>query len=431
MKYPLGMLFFSLLFLSACGGGSSDNTQTLAFDPFVDQYDANSYNMGLFPLYPYRRDSSLLAIEQINASGGVLEQPLNLVSVSFQIPDAFETIDLQDTARRMIEDYQIQLLATGSSFVALKLAEITVPRQKILLADSATSPSLTTLEDDDLVFRIPPSDAFAGQVLAALAWASGAQTCSTVFIDGDSYGASLSDEFNKEFTQLGGKISAQVALPQEQSTGFSAFFPQIYATGTDCVLPALLRSTTAATLINESVSVGFQGAYFFSDAAFAQGFIDSIADPDRLQGSFAVTPGFGLQEAPEYLYFVDLYRSRFGSEPRNYAAHAFDMMMVASLAIERAGRENATHHPDGVMLRDSLRAVMNPPGTPIGPSQIATGLELLRNGDEVDFHGATNAAMAWDENGDVAGQIVYDVYQYSATARDMVPNRQFVIERSF
>lgn len=417
--------------LSACGGGSSDQTQALAFDPFVDQYDAHAYNVGVFPLYPYRRDSDLLAVEQINASGGVLGKRLNIVSVSFQVPDAFETIDIQDTARRMIEDYDMQLLSTGSSFVTLKLAEITVPRDKVLLLDSATSPTISTLEDNDLVYRMPPSDAFAGQVLANLAWETGAQQCSTVFVSGDSYGESLSAEFKQAFEQLGGRIGAEIALPQDQTTGFAAFFPQLYQVGTDCVLPALLRSTTAANLINESGGVGFQGAYFFSDAAFAEGFIASIANPDQLQNSLAVTSGFGLRNSSEYLYFADLYRSHFGNEPRNYAAHAFDLVMVAALAIERAGREHNTDNPTGLMLRDSLRAVMNPPGTAIGPSQIARGLELLRQGEEVDFHGATNASMAWDANGDVAGEIVYDVYKYSSAEQDMIPERQVVIERDF
>jgi len=425
------VLFFFCMLLAACGGGSSDQEQVLEFNPFVDQYDANAYNLGMFPLYPYRRDSDLLAIEQINASGGVLGKRLNIVSVAFQVPDAFETIDIQETARRMIEDYNIQVLSTGSSFVTLKLAEITIPREKVLLLDSATSPTITHLADNDLVFRLPPSDAFAGQVLANLARENGAQQCSTVFVNGDSYGESLGSEFKRAFEQLGGRISAEIALPQDQTTGFVEFFPQIYQTGTDCVLPALLRSTTTANLINESVGLNFQGAYFFSDAAFAEGFIKSIANPDQLQNSLAVTPGFGLRNAPEYLYFVDLYRNVFGGEARNYAAHAFDLIMVAALAIERAGRENATDNPNGLMVRDSLRAVMNPPGIPIGPSQIARGLELLRQGEEVDFHGATNASMAWDTNGDVAGEIVYDVYQYSPVAQDMIPKRQFVIERSF
>ncbi len=166
---------------------------------------------------------------------------------------------------------------------------------------------------------MPPSDAFAGQVLANLAWETGARQCSTVFVSGDSYGESLSAEFVIAFQRLGGRISAEIAVPQEQTTGFAEFFRQIYQVGTDCVLPALLRSTSAANLMNESARVAFQGAYFFSDAAFAEGFINSIANPDQLQNSLAVTSGFGSHDAAEYVYFVDLYRSRFASEPRNLA----------------------------------------------------------------------------------------------------------------
>lgn len=413
--------------LSACGGGDADTP--LAFDPFADQYDASAYNIGIFPLYPYRLNANLLAAQQVNASGGLLNgRRLNLVAASFQTVDAFETIDIEGTARRMLEDYGFSTLVTGSSYVLLKLAELTVPAGAVLLGDSATSPSITALDDRDLVFRVPPSDAIAGQVLAELAWNDGARRCASVYTADDAYGAGLSAAFKQAFVALGGEVVSETALPKELSNDFVSYFPAIFGAQPDCVFPPLLRSTTAANLVNEATTTQFNGFYLFSDAAFAEGFTTSIANPDSLRGSIAVTPGFGLRGSPEFEQFVANYRAQYAQEPLNYTVHAYDLMMVLALAIERAGREFQTDNPDGLMIRDSLRAVMNPPGTRIGPSQIAEGLALLRAGQEVDFFGASNLAMSWDANGDIAGQPVYDVYRYSEAARGLALTTQVSIE---
>ncbi|MDM8547947.1 ABC transporter substrate-binding protein [Candidatus Venteria ishoeyi] len=424
LSYYLISLALAAL-LSGCGGGEDT---PLAFDPFVDQFDANAYNLGFFPLYPYRRDAKLLAAEQINAIGGLLGgKRLNIVATNFQTADAFEVIDLQETARKMIEDYHIPIIGTGSSYVVKKLAEVTVPRKTLLMGDSSTSPSITNLDDNDFVFRIPPSDLFGAQVLAELAWQAGARSCTSLYTETDSYGAGLTQAFADSFSAKGGTVLNNVALPSNLSTGFGQYFPEIYLSQPDCVFPVLLRSTTTANFINEASSIGFNGFYIFSDAALAAGFTDSIANSDSLRGSIAATPGFGLRDSFEYQHFAALYQAQFQQEALNFTAHAYDLIMVLSLAIERAGIINNTDNPTGEMVRDSLRAVMNPPGEPIAPSQIAAGLELIRKGQEVDFYGASNADMGWDANGDVVGAPVYDVYHYSEASGKLEQTQQIVI----
>ncbi len=424
-KHLFALLGLSMI-LSACGGGEDT---PLSFDPFIDQFDPNAYNLGFFPLYPYRRDAKLLAVEQINAIGGILGgKRLNIVAANFQTADAFEVIDIQATARKMIEEYNIPIIGSGSSYVVKKLAEITVPHQTLLVGDSSTSPSITDLDDNDLVFRVPPSDLFAAQVLAELVWQAGARTCSSLYTETDSYGAGLTQAFAESFSAKGGVLLNNVALPKNLTTGFGAYLPGIYTAQPDCVFPVLLRSTTTANFINEAASIDFKGFYIFSDAALAAGFTESIANSDNLRGSMAATPGFGLRDSFEYQQFADLYQAQFQQTALNFSAHAYDLIMVLSLAIERAGVINNTDNPTGEMVRDSLRAVMNPPGEPIAPSQIARGLELIRQGVEVDFYGASNADMGWDNNGDVVGEPVYDVYHYSEITKALEQTQQIVIK---
>ena len=50
---------------------------------------------------------------------------------------------------------------------------VTIPAGVVMLSDTATAPSISELEDNDLVFRVAASDAYQGRSLAELAWASG------------------------------------------------------------------------------------------------------------------------------------------------------------------------------------------------------------------------------------------------------------------
>ena len=73
-------------------------------------------------------------------------------------------------------------------------------------------------------------------------------------------------------------------------------------------------------------------------------------------------------------------------------------MAIFGLAIEAAGSD------DPVAIRDAMRAVAGPPGVEVGPgeAEIARALELLRDGQEINYQGASGP-VDLDENGDVSG----------------------------
>ena len=73
---------------------------------------------------------------------------------------------------------------------------------------------------------------------------------------------------------------------------------------------------------------------------------------------------------------------------------AFDAAAVLALAIEKAGSD------DPVAVRDELRSVANPPGEVVGPADIAKALELVRDGKDVDYVGASGN-VDFDEHGNV------------------------------
>ena len=67
---------------------------------------------------------------------------------------------------------------------------------------------------------------------------------------------------------------------------------------------------------------------------------------------------------------------------------------MLALAIEQADTD------DPVVVRDELRSVANPPGEVVGPGDIPRALELVRNGEEINYEGAAGS-IDFDKNGDV------------------------------
>ena len=72
--------------------------------------------------------------------------------------------------------------------------------------------------------------------------------------------------------------------------------------------------------------------------------------------------------------------------------------MLLALAIEKADAA------DGASIKAAIRDVANPPGTKVGPGDIARALQLVRDGQDIDYVGAAGS-QDFDNQGDVLNTI--------------------------
>src|SRR3546814_18210870 len=83
---------------------------------------------------------------------------------------------------------------------------VNIPAGVVMISPSATSPELTTLKDNDLVFRTAPSDSFQGQALARKLLADGTEKVAVAYLNND-YGKGFADAFRLAFAAKGGEIA--------------------------------------------------------------------------------------------------------------------------------------------------------------------------------------------------------------------------------
>jgi branched-chain amino acid transport system substrate-binding protein len=394
---------FVLSLAAGCGGKSGDATETFDVDPVADQYKDNAINIGSIVNVPSVRNSVLLAIKQINEAGGVLNKELNVVALV-----ASDTNEAVRLAQNLLEK-DIKVLNVSYSSRSKAVSILTIAKQIPLISESATSPFFSNYEDDDLYFRMVPSDIIQSRILAELAIAQGYKTAVTVHNETDQYGETLTEYFLTNFTQLGGQVLDQVTVPFSVNSGFDPYLQRIIDHSPDVVLNVILEADESANFVNESIAFGIQAKFIFPDASTGLvAFSNNIANVNSIEDAFGTAPGFGLATNPEMIHFTVSYQQQFGKEPEGFNVSGYDFAMVTAMAIEHAGLINNTDNPTGIMVRDSLRAVMNPPGQAIGPSNIAEALELIRSGQDVDYTGGYGA-NDWDVNGDITGEITYNV----------------------
>jgi len=399
----LSIVCFLTVGLISCGDESDDATEAFVYDPVKDQFKPDAINVGSIVNANSVRDAVLLAAKQVNDAGGVLNKEYNVVAF---IADGADNAVVQ--AQEILKE-DIKAINVSYSSRSKAVADLTIPLEIPLISESATSPFFTDYEDNDLYFRMVPSDVIQARILAEIAIEQGHLTAVTVHNDTDQYGETLVEHFVTNFEDLGGTVLEQVAVPFSVTTGFDEYLQTIAGHNPDMILGIILEADESANFVNEAIALGIQSKFLFPDSsAGVSAFANNIANIDTVSDALGTAPGFGLSTNPEMIYFRESYQQQFAKAPDGFNVSGYDFAMVTALAIEHAGFVNNTDNPTGLMVRDSMRAVMNPPGQVVGPSSISEALQLIRNGGDVDYSGGYGA-NEWDANGDVAGEITYDV----------------------
>lgn len=274
------------------------------------------------------------------------------------------------------------------------------PRQVVCCSPGSTSPAITTLQDDDFVFRTISSDAFQGRALADLARTEAdASTVSVIYIN-DAYGQALEETFVEEFEDGGGEILESIAIQTEQQS-YSSQLEQVMADDPDALFVVAFPASATTLLRN-----------FYSNHSRDTPILgpDSLRDPElpgsvgqemtNVMGVSSVAAGTGQE------FVANLYQDEYGEDTPPFFSYVYDATAVLVLANAAAG-EN-----EGPAVRDQMRPVANPGGEEITPESLVDGVEMAAEREEIQYQGASSNVV-FDENGDMSS-VNYAVYQYTA-----------------
>jgi len=339
-------------------------------------------------------NSAELAVSQINEAGGVNGQPVELVRGD----TATSPQQAVEEARRLIDIEGVDaMVGPAGSGEALQVVEsVAGPDGVLVISPSATSPALTTANDNDFFFRTTVSDAAQGVVMADLAGELGYQSACVLYVN-NAYGQGLSDAFAERFTAAGGEITAQVPHEQEQAS-YASELAACTEADPD-VLVGISYPESGGIYLRELVESGAAPALILSDGLRSEPMLEELGW-DAFEGTSGTSPG--AAESETGANFQAAYEEQFGElPPHPYLREVYDAVYLIALAAEAADSN------DSAAIRDALRDVAGG-GTAVAPGTegVAGAVEAIGAGEDIDYEGASGP-VDLDENGDVSrGTIV-------------------------
>jgi len=331
-------------------------------------------------------ESELAAAAYINANGGMWGGDTLVLASGDSGCDAKAGVD---AATKIVNVEQASIivgpLCSGATIGATQA--VTIPAGVVNISPSATSPAITGLDDNDLVFRVCPSDAYQGVTIAKLARSMGYSKLAATYAN-DDYNAGLHDVFVKAFKDLGGTITGD-QMHEANKASYRAELATLSSGGPEALAIFAYYNGSGITMLRQSLENGFFSKFIGGDGMIAQEVIDEIGAENL--GDAVFTKGTADESSSHFKTFAGLFDRP--SDP--YTAQAWDAVMIAALALESAG--GATRD-----LIGHVRSVANAPGVEVGPGDWAKAKALLAAGKEINYQGIAGA-NEFDANGDVAG----------------------------
>ncbi|MGR4066551.1 ABC transporter substrate-binding protein [Billgrantia sp. C5P2] len=339
-------------------------------------------------------EGARLAVKQINEQGGILGgQELVMPNADTTCSDASAASNAAD---RMVNTENVTAivgaLCTGATVAAANSAAI--PGGVVMVSPASTAPAVTELDDNDLVFRTVPSDAYQGQILAKLMLEKGFDEVAVTYVNND-YGRGLAEAFTAGFEEGGGTIAENLAH-EDGRADYRSELGSLSSSGAETLVVLAYADGSGQTILRQAYESGAFTQYAGADGMVGASLVDAVG-ADALEGMIATRPG-----SPE-LPGTDIFgqaAEEAGFDPSAvFAAQAYDAAFLLGLAIE----QNGNAEREG--LSQALRSVSSAPGEVILPGEWEKALKLIAAGEEINYEGASGS-HEFDDNGDVPGVVV-------------------------
>ncbi|MDJ0842763.1 ABC transporter substrate-binding protein [Crocosphaera sp.] len=407
-------LAFSSSLLLGCNNQSPTDTGTA---PDSGTPSASGDGLKLGALLPVTGDLSSigenmpgavkLAIEEINACGGVNGQPVTLVTEDSQTDPTAGGAAMTKLAE---VDRVAGVVGAFASSVSGAAVGIAAQNKVMLISPGSTSPVFTEQakngEFNGYWARTAPPDTYQAQALAALAEKQGFENVSTVVINND-YGVGFEQQFVGAFEKSGGKILAKekpVRYDPKAAT-LDSEAAAAFANSPDAVA-AVLYAETGSILLQAAYKQGLSDGVtvLLTDGVYSQDFVEQVgkaADGKYiLEGALGTVPGADGEALDA---FTTKWNEKTSKEVTAFVPHSWDATILLMLAAE-AAKANT-----GEGIQSKIREVANAPGTEV--SDPCDAIALIRDGEDINYQGASGNVDI-DENGDVVGS--YDVWTVTA-----------------
>ena len=326
--------------LAGCGGQQAGSSDTIKIGANFEM-TGNVANYGQATL-----DGLNLAIEEINAAGGVNGKKLEVVSAD----NKSEAAEAVNAATKLISDDNVKVIV-GPAVTANVIAESQVATDaKIpVIAPDATSPDVTVENGQvkPFIFRSCFIDPQQGSVMAKFASENLKAKTAVVYVDNSSdYSKSLGKVFKEQFEKAGGKVVMEQAfLAKDQD--FKATLTSIKTANADVLfVPAYYEEV--GKIVKQARELGITSPILGTDG-WDDSKVADIAGTEALNNTYFSTHYSDKDESVKP--FIDAFTKKYGHAPNVFAALGYDAGKMLAEAIKNANSD------DPEKIRDAIEGI--------------------------------------------------------------------------
>lgn len=397
----LALAASAALALSSCSSGAAE--------PAADESSTGPLKIAtLLPLtgslgflLPPVQAGVALALEDIDAAGGVLGQPVEIVAEANE-GDGSDITVVEKGADEVMKSGASFVLGAMSSSRSLHVVDRITGEGILMGSPSNTASDLSGISPN--YFRVAPPDSVQGDALANQILNDGVTSVAFLTFN-DSYGTGLRDTIQEVVeaggaeTLYGGKGEGN-EFPVEQ-TNFASEVTAVKSSGAEAIV--IVTFDQIKYIVPELVAQGVDLSTVYLVDGNTNGF-EADFEPGTMLGAQGSIPG--AQANDEFkTRLTEIYSANYGSELTSftYGAEAYDLVTLVALAAEKAGSTSAAD------IQAQLAAVSGANGGE-ECNTFADCKALIEDGAEIHYVGVSGTGPL-NENNDPSSAFI-GIYKY-------------------
>ena len=342
---------------------------------------------------PPLQNAANLAVKQVNEQGGLLDG--QAIAVYGDTTGSAQAA--VDAAGKLVnvENVPVIMGALMSGTTISAANAVSIPAGIVQISPTATSPAMTDIADNDLLFRLVPSDNYQGVVLAKIVLDEGIKKVAITYVNND-YGVGIGTTFIEAFKAAGGEIVA-AEKHEEKKNSYRSELATLSKGGAEALVVIAYAGDSGTTIVKQAIEGGLFTRFVGTDGLRDDMLIKEVG-ADALKDSFFSSPT-SPEDNPAQKALHDAFNAEYkeGAD-KAFVDQTYDATFLAMLAVEKAGSADKTK------ISKALREVASAPGEKIGPGEWAKAKALIKEGKDIDYDGA-GGAYEFDAKGDVTGYI--------------------------
>ena len=313
-----------------------------------------------------------LAVEQINAAGGINGQPVQLIEGDSGCDGAVALTSLNDVIAQGAQG----VMGAACSGTSLAILDTAIAAEVVMVSPSNTSPQFTKMDKKGFYARTAPSDLLQGEVLASLLVEDGVGSVS-IISRADSYGRGLAEATAAAFEDAGGTVKT-IVYHATDASDFSAEVTALGKGAADAIVGILFPETGCGVLQPAFEQGLLDSPWYMTDGVKDAGLASLCGLGTALDGFKGTAPGSAAGEAKDAFEAAYAGVSADGSPTFIFAPQAYDAVMLMAISA-------AANGVTGPEIASGLVEASSGGEKCIGVSCIA----LAADGVDVDYVGAS------------------------------------------